>query len=103
MFRVTMELCMGKKRKISLSIDSDLLERAGQKGIDLADALENALRRYGCEDPVIADARAAAWREENREAIEQSNRHIEKHGLWWDGLASSKKPKSLEKKTGRRP
>jgi post-segregation antitoxin (ccd killing protein) len=94
---------MAKKRKISLSIDSDLLQRAETKGVDLDDALENALRRYGCEDPVIADARAAKWREENRAATEQSNRHIEKYGLWWEGLASNKKSKSPEKKTVRRP
>ncbi len=88
---------MGKKGKVSLRIDSDLLERARNKGIDLNDALENALRRYGCEDPVIADSRAAAWREENREATKSSNRHLQKHGLWCENLARAQPPRPASK------
>jgi post-segregation antitoxin (ccd killing protein) len=79
-----MEFWMGKKRKVSLSIDHDLLERAREKGIDLNDALENALRRYGCENPVAQEARWAAWREENCEAIDAWNSYVDSDGLWID-------------------
>jgi antitoxin CcdA len=93
------ERFMSKKRKVSLSIDGDLLERAGQKGIDLDEALEHALRRYGCEVPLIAKARADAWREENREAVNEMNAYVEKHGLWWETLARapSRRPASKTK------
>jgi antitoxin CcdA len=93
-----MERRMGKKRKVSVSIDSELLDRANQNGIDLNDALEHALRRYDCEDPVVQEARWAKWREENRAAIEQSNRYFDKHGLWFQNLTMLQKPKRAGKR-----
>ncbi len=73
---------MAKKVEATLNADSDMLARAKKMKVDLDEAFEYALRRLGCEEPAIADARAKKWREENREAIEQYNRDIEKHGMW---------------------
>ncbi len=89
---------MPRKTKVTLTIDSDILARAKKKKIDLAETFEHALRRLGCEDPAIADARAKKWQEENRGAIEQFNKHVEKHGLWWQGLAKPQRAKQKTKK-----
>ena len=94
---------MNRKVKVSLNIDRDMLERARQKDIDLDELFEHALRRYGCEDPEKTAARTKAWREENRLAIEQSNRHIEKHGLWWEAFARPSKKKPVQRKTTKNP
>ncbi len=94
---------MNRKVKVSLNIDRDMLERARQKDIDLDELFEHALRRYGCEDPEKAAARTKAWREVNRLAIEQSNRHIEKHGLWWEAFARPRKKKPAQRKTMKNP
>lgn len=93
---------MAPKTKISLSTDSDMLSRARAKKIDLDELFEHALRRFGCENPEIAEARAQKWREDNREAIEQNNRDIDKNGLWWESLVKSRKPKRKVKKPARR-
>ena len=93
---------MTARTRIALSIDKNLVDRARKKGLDFAEVLEHALRRYGCEDPQIADARAQKWREDYREAIEQYNRHIEKDGLWWESLVKTRKPKRQAKKPARR-
>jgi post-segregation antitoxin (ccd killing protein) len=92
---------MPRKTKLTLTIDSHMLALARKKKINLAEAFENALRRLGCEDPAAQEARWAKWREDYREAIEQSNRPIEKHGLWLGNLANSKKSKRSSKKSAR--
>jgi hypothetical protein len=43
--------------------------------------LEAARRRRRERDPAEADRLAAAWLEENREAIDDSNAYVEEHGL----------------------
>lgn len=91
-----------KKVEVTLNADSDMFARAKKMKVDLDEAFEYALRRLGCEEPVITDARAKKWREENREAIEQYNRDIEKHGMWLQGLVRQQKPKRATKKKVRR-
>ncbi len=81
---------MSKKVKVSLNVDSDMLTRARKMKINLDELFEHAMRRHGCEDPAVSEARAKAWREENREAIQAANRHHEKHGLWYEGLVREK-------------
>ncbi len=100
--QVTEEFAMAAKTKVSLSVDSDILARARAKKIDLDELIEHALRRYGCEDPEISESRARKWREDNRGAVEQCNRHIEKHGMWWEGLGKAQKPKRQIKKPAKR-
>lgn len=68
------------KKSCNLSINAELLREAKGLGINLSQTLEAELEK------LVRQARAKAWAEENREAIESQNRWIEKHGLWSDGL-----------------
>ena len=68
------------KRSCNLSINAGLLREAKGLGINLSQTLEAELEK------LVRQAKAKAWAEENREAIESQNRWIEKHGLWSDGL-----------------
>jgi antitoxin CcdA len=68
------------KKACNVSINEDLLRQAKELGINLSQTLERELEKQ------VREARAKAWAEENREAIESQNRWIEKHGLWSDGL-----------------
>ncbi len=92
---------MAKKVEVTLNADSDMLARAKKMKLNLAETLEHALRRLGCEDPESADARAKKWQEENREAIEVWNRHTDKHGMWWQGLVPQKPKRATKKKVRR--
>ena len=64
------------KKVIRVSINAELAAEAKAVGVNLSELLEKALR-----DEVAKQRRWAQWREENREAIEASNRHLRKHGL----------------------
>jgi antitoxin CcdA len=68
------------KKSCNLSINAELLREAKGLGINLSQTLEVQLEK------LVREARAKAWAEENRDAIESQNRWIEKHGLWSDGL-----------------
>ena len=76
-----------KKVEVRLKVDADLVATAKAKGLKLDEEFEYALRRLDCEDPKKRAAREKAWRRENRKATEASNRHLEKHGLWWEVMA----------------
>jgi len=47
---------------------------------NLSELLERRLAK------VLKQEAMARWKVENREAIEASNRFVERHGLWSDGL-----------------
>lgn len=68
------------KRAANVSVNSDLLSKARECGVNLSQALEDALKLR------LAEERRRRWLEDNREAIEEYNRHFEKYGLWSDGL-----------------
>ena len=68
------------KKATNLSIRSDLLEEARALEINLSSELEKHLVE------VIRKRRGEQWLRDNREAIEAYNRHIERDGLWSDGL-----------------
>ncbi len=68
------------KRPTNVSIRSDLIEQARALDINLSQEFENHLAE------VIRRRRAEQWLRDNREAIEAYNRHIERDGLWSDGL-----------------
>lgn len=70
------------KKPTNLSIRSDLLEQARELNINLSQELEGHLTQ------LIRRRRAEQWRLDNREAISAYNRHIERDGLWSDGLRS---------------
>lgn len=68
------------KKAANLSIRADLLEEARAFKINLSQTLETAL--VG----VVKKEKERRWLEENQAAIEAYNRHIERDGLWSDGM-----------------
>jgi antitoxin CcdA len=65
------------KRAVNLSIDQGLLDEAKASGVNVSAVTEDSLRRH------LADLRAKRWYEDNREAIEISNRAYAKNGPWY--------------------
>lgn len=70
------------KRPTNLSINADLLRQAREMDINLSQTLEQALVSE------VRRRQQAAWLEENRSAISAYNEHVEKHGVFSDGLRS---------------
>ncbi|MBS3936373.1 MAG: type II toxin-antitoxin system CcdA family antitoxin [Sulfuritalea sp.] len=68
------------KKAANLSIRADLLEEARAYKINLSQTLEAALAVE------LKKEKERRWREENRAAIDAYNRHIERDGLWSDGI-----------------
>ena len=68
------------KRATNVSVRSDLLAAAREAGVNLSATLERALTQE------LAAARRKKWREENRDAIQAYNEHIEKHGVFSDDV-----------------
>ncbi len=68
------------KKATNLSIRADLLAEAKLMKVNLSAEFEKALTE------VVRKMREEQWRSENREAIAAYNRHIERDGLWSDGL-----------------
>lgn len=68
------------KRATNVSVRSDLLDAAREAGLNLSATMERALTEE------LADAKRKKWREENRAAIDAYNEHIEKHGVFSDGV-----------------
>lgn len=68
------------KRPMQLHVNSDLLEKARELGVDLAATLEDALALE------VHRRRREAWLEENREAIEVYNERVRQHGVFSAGL-----------------
>jgi antitoxin CcdA len=66
------------KKATNLSINSELLLLAKSYKINLSQTLEVALVAE------VKKRREAEWLEQNREAIDAYNRHVEKHGLFSD-------------------
>jgi antitoxin CcdA len=68
------------KRATNVSVRSDLLVAAREAGVNLSATLERALTEE------LAAAKRKKWREENREAIQTYNEHIENHGVFSDDV-----------------
>ena len=68
------------KKPARLKVNSDLLEKARELGVDLADTLEEALASE------VRRRQRETWLEENREAIEAYNEHVAQHGVFSAGL-----------------
>ena len=63
------------RRPTNLSIDPELMEEAKALSVNASRAAEDGIAR------AVAEERSRRWKEENREAIESSNRYVEEHGL----------------------
>lgn len=70
------------KRPANLSINSDLLNKARELEINLSATLEQALAA------ALRARQQAAWLAENKAAMAAYNDHVEKHGVFSDGLRS---------------
>jgi post-segregation antitoxin (ccd killing protein) len=80
---------MGKEIvTVTVEIDSDLMERLRATGMEPVEYLQRLTRRDAVlrETPEQRQARADAWREENREELESYDRFIAEHGLWCEDL-----------------
>lgn len=63
------------KRATNVSLNSDLLAKAKERGINISQACEAGLAKQ------IAELEAKKWLEENMEALQSSNEYVERHGL----------------------
>lgn len=63
------------RRSTSLSLDADLLAEARLLGVNISRSAESGLRN------AVRDARIAAWREENRDALDAYGTEIDQAGL----------------------
>ncbi len=68
------------KRSANLSINSDLLRKAREEKINLSQTLEKSLAE------TIRDKKCREWQEESREAVEEYNLFVEKHGCFGDAV-----------------
>ncbi|MBS1767508.1 MAG: type II toxin-antitoxin system CcdA family antitoxin [Acidobacteria bacterium] len=68
------------KKPTNLSLSADLLLEARALDINLSAALDEALAG------IIRKRRAEVWLEENRAAMDAYNDHVERHGVFSDGL-----------------
>jgi antitoxin CcdA len=79
-----MELYMARashlRKATNVSIRTDLLDAAREMKINLSREFEHHL------EDVVRKNRAEQWLKDNRDAIEAYNRHVERDGLWSDGL-----------------
>ena len=71
-----------RKKATNLSIDHDLLDRARRLKLNLSQAVESGLVE------AIRRHERAQWLEKNRAALEAYNDHVEKQGVFSDGLRS---------------
>jgi len=78
---------MGKER-LTIEIDSDLMDRLRAAGVDPQAHVERMLRRqaFAGESQAEREARWAAWRDAHKGELDSYDRFIEEHGLWSDGL-----------------
>jgi len=66
------------KKACNVSINEDLLRQAKELGINLSQTLEAELEKR------VREAKARAWYEENKEAVDAMHRWVEENGLLSD-------------------
>ncbi len=71
-----------RKKATNLSVDEDLLQQARRLNLNLSQVLEAGLA------DAIRQHESAEWLRKNRAALEAYNEHVEKHGVFSDGLRS---------------
>jgi len=64
-----------RRRATNVSLSGEHLAEARELGINISQACERGLVE------TIAEARAARWLEDNRDALDGWNRYVEAHGL----------------------
>ena len=71
---------IARKQPTNVSVRGDLLRRAKARKINLSKTLEESLEH------ILNAQDRQAWIEENRAAMAEANRFVDRHGLWSDGL-----------------
>lgn len=64
-----------QRKPTNLSVDINLIAEAKELEVNISRAAEEGIAK------AVADEKAKRWLEENKEALESSNRYVEKHGL----------------------
>lgn len=70
------------KKAANLSINVDLLSKAREMNINLSATLEQALA------DTLKQRQRERWLAENKEAMATYNDHVEKHGVFSEGVRS---------------
>jgi antitoxin CcdA len=65
----------GPKRPTNVSLPAELVAEAKRLGLNVSEACQTGLAAE------VKKAREAAWKEENREAIESYNTYVREHGM----------------------
>jgi antitoxin CcdA len=64
-----------QRKPTNLSVDINLIAEAKDLEVNISRAAEEGIAK------AVADEKAKRWLEDNKEALESSNRYVEKHGL----------------------
>lgn len=71
-----------RKKAANLSVDDGLLEQARRLKLNLSQVFEASLIE------AIRQRQSEDWLRKNRAALDAYNEHVEKHGVFSDGLRS---------------
>lgn len=69
-----------RKKATNLSVDDSLLEQAKRLKLNLSQVFEASLTE------AIRQRQREEWLRKNRAALDAYNEHVEKHGVFSDGL-----------------
>jgi antitoxin CcdA len=79
---MTATIARRRKKAANLSVDERLLDHARRLKLNLSQVFEAGLV------DAIRQREGEAWLKKNRAALEAYNEHVEKHGVFSDGLRS---------------
>jgi antitoxin CcdA len=68
------------KRAVNLRINKKLIDQAKEMKINLSQTLETSLVE------ILREKQKEAWLKDNRDAVDAYNEHIQKQGVFSDGL-----------------
>lgn len=68
------------KRAVNLRINKKLIDQAKSMHINLSQTLETSLVE------ILREKQKEAWLKDNRDAVDAYNEHVEKQGVFSDGL-----------------
>lgn len=64
-----------QRKPTNISVDTNLIAEAKELEVNVSRAAEEGIAK------AVTDEKAKRWLAENKEALESSNRYVEKHGL----------------------
>ena len=64
-----------QRKPTNISVDTNLIAEAKELEVNISRAVEEGIAK------AVADEKAKRWLEENKEALESSNRYVEENGL----------------------